>query len=220
MRLSKSLAFASMALLLFATRGFAQNAQPSDTSERGYVSVAAGAITNSPVQAVFFGEYAENVGRHAQAYVNLSYMDNMIPTTTRDAIDAAAVRYGALLGSTATFTSRDRGVSVTGGGKYIANSRGAVQPYIGGGAGVVSIKRTITDNRLGDVTQAVLTDFGAGTISLAGPDSATQPIGEIVGGVGFVSSHTIVDVGYKYRRVFGLDQYDFSQLTAGIGYKW
>jgi hypothetical protein len=107
------------------------------------------------------------------------------------------------------------------GGKYLVGS-GSFRPYVGGGAGVLSIRRTVTEVRQGNVTSAVFNDFSVGDRELASaPASLTKPMVEAIFGVGIVKGSTYLDVGYRYRRAFRLaEDLDFSQLGAGIGFKF
>ena len=215
----KSILLGLVLLLGFSAPSLCQSIS-TDQPQRGYVAVDAGAILRSPTKPVFAAEYGENMGQHALAYVNLAYYDNIIRPTTADALTSLGTGLTATTGSTFQFSGRDRGVAVTGGGKYLPKKTGVLRPYIGGGAGIISLRRTISERRLGNVTDAIFNDYGIGEADLTGPDSVTKPLGEIVGGIGFAAGPTYIEAGYRYRRVFGLDKYDFSQLTAGIGYRW
>jgi hypothetical protein len=227
MNFYRSIAVALLAVPMSALPAFSQSPTPQPTPLlRGYVAAFAGAVTGPPAEGSFAAEYGENMGQRAQAYVNLSYFDNIMPSATRDQLTAlgpaVTARTAALTPGSTTpyqFSGRDRGVSFTGGGKFLIPV-GAAHPYVGGGAGVIDVTRTITERHLGDVTQAVFNDYNIGDPELLDPKGATKPVVEIVAGIGFVFKHTYVDAGYRYRRVYGLDDYKFSQFTGGIGYKW
>ena len=107
------------------------------------------------------------------------------------------------------------------GGKYVFGS-GIVRPYVGAGLGTIHLKRTVVDARLGDVTQAVYNDFdlGDGDLSLS-VEGITRPLVEAAFGVGIGTGRTHFDIGYRYRSAFRTDsKLDFSQVTAGIGYRF
>lgn len=225
MHAGKSIVLVPVLLLAMSASALAQPGVPANPDDDGYVAAFAGAVSGPPTEPLFAVEYAENVGRRAQAYVSLGYVDNLMTEDTRDAV----MRLGAdwlapLTGvpqSQWSFSGRDRAITLTAGGKYIAGT-GSVRPYVGAGAGVINLKRTITEARLGEVTQAVFNDFGVGSpeLSLA-PRGTTRPLGEIVAGVGFAAGHTYVDVGYRYRRAFRFaEDLDFSQFSVGVGYRF
>ena len=112
-------------------------------------------------------------------------------------------------------------ITFTGGAKYLIG-QGTVRPYVGGGAGIVDLKRTITEARIGDVTAAVFNDFAVGQPDLSlESEGVTRPLIEATLGAGIFAGRTYVDLGYRYRRAFRLDPtLDFSQFTIGVGYKF
>lgn len=220
--LVKSLFVASLALATFATPAFCQQAPGTVTTApewRGYIAALAGAVSGPPSEAAFTVEYAENMRRDAQAYIALSYFDNLMRQETRTDLAAVAATLTSITGTSYRITGRDRGVAVTGGAKYVA-PLGIVRPYLGGGGGVINIRRTITDARLGDVKQAVFNDFLVGDAALTGIDSSTKPIAEVAAGLGFIFGHTYIDAAYRYRKVLGVSDLNFSQFSAGVGYKF
>ena len=106
------------------------------------------------------------------------------------------------------------------GAKYLLPGSGVIRPYAGGGAGVLNIRRAIRDPRLGDVTLAVLGDFGLGEADFTAV-SVTKPMLEAAAGVGIVAGQTYIDLGYRYRYAFFLNEgFEFGQLSAGIGLKF
>jgi opacity protein-like surface antigen len=157
--------------------------------------------------------------RDAQAYVSLSYFDNLMREQTRTDLAAVGASLTSITGTTWQLSGRDRGIAATGGAKYVA-PLGVFRPYAGGGGGLINIRRTITDARAGDVKQAVFNDFLVGDAELVGIESSTKPIGEIVAGVGLIFKHTYVDASYRYRKVFRVGDLDFSQFGVGVGYKF
>jgi len=218
----KSGSVALLAVVTFATPVFCQQAPGSigTTPEwRGYVEALAGAVSGPPSEAAFTVEYAENMRRDAQVYVAVSYFDNLMRQQTRTDLADLGAALTTVTGTRWLLTGRDRGVAATGGAKYVA-PLGMFRPYVGGGGGVINIKRTITDARAGDVKQAVFNDFLVGDAALVGIDSSTQPVAEFVGGVGLIFGHVYVDGAYRYKKVFRLTDLDFSQFSVGVGYKF
>jgi opacity protein-like surface antigen len=126
----------------------------------------------------------------------------------------------SVTGTPWSLKGRDRGVTLIGSGRYLLNTGGTIRPYVGGGAGVINLKRTIVDPRAGDVTTSILSEFNLGQQSIT-TKTLNRPIIEGALGVGFFGGPVYVDVGYRYRRAFHLDEsIDFSQALVGIGYKF
>ena len=216
--LVKSLSLALLAVGTFAAPALCQQASPPP-EWRGYVAALAGAVTGPPSQAAFTVEYAENMRRDAQAYVALSYFDDLMREQTRADLASVSATLTSLTGTQWQLTGRDRGIALTGGAKYVA-PLGVFRPYIGGGGGILNIRRTITDPRYGDVKQAVFNDFLIGDSALVGIGSSTKPVAEFVTGIGLAFGHTYVDGAYRYRKAFRVADLGFSQFSAGIGYKF
>jgi opacity protein-like surface antigen len=99
---------------------------------------------------------------------------------------------------------------------------GTVRPYVGAGLGTINLNRTVVEAPIGDVTRAVFNDYQLGEpeLSLA-TEGITRPIVEAAFGVGIGAGRTHFDVAYRYRRAFHMStSLDFSQVTAGIGYRF
>ena len=219
---AKSGSVALLAIVTFAAPAFCQQAPGSVGTTRewhGYVVALAGAVSGPPSEAAFTVEYAENMRRDAQAYVALSYFDNLMRQQTRTDLAAVGSTLTAITGTQWLLSGRDRGVAGTAGAKYVA-PLGIFRPYAGGGGGVINIKRTITDARAGDVKQAVFNDFLVGDAALVGIESSNKPIAEFVGGVGLILGDVYVDAAYRYRKVFRITDLNFSQFSAGAGFKF
>ncbi len=209
-------------LVLTATVVSAQTPQGREqsTDERSYVSVSGGAVA-SPAAAAFGVEYGDAATRNSQVYVALSYFENLMGQPLRDDLEVLGTDLSGLTGTTWSLSGRDRGVTLVGGGKYLFGS-GGFRPYVGGGAGVISLRRTVVEARLGDVRNAIFNDFSVGEpdLSLA-PASLTRPVVEAALGVGMISGRAYFDVGYRYRRAFRLgNTLDFSQISVGVGYSF
>jgi hypothetical protein len=187
---------------------------------RGYVSAHGGAVTGPPGPE-FAVEWGERISRNTQAYVTVSYFENLMNPDLQDELDTLETSLALVTGNPWAFSARDRGVSLIGGGKYLFGG-GNVRPYVGGGGGVISLRRTVTDVQFGDVRNAIFNDFGVGEADLSlAPASITKPLIEAAFGVAIVNGHAHFDIGYKYRRAYRLDTtLNFSQIGAGVGYRW
>jgi opacity protein-like surface antigen len=141
--------------------------------------------------------------------------------TMRDEVVTLGTRLSTLTATRWELAGRDRAVALTAGAKYLVGT-GTIRPYVGAGGGIINLKRTVTEARIGDVTTAVFNDFNIGVSDLSlATRGLTRPMGEALVGVGIVAGSTYVDVGYRYRKAFRLTSgLDFSQLSVGIGYKF
>ena len=194
---------------------------PNSPEPRWYIAAIGGAVSRPPTAPVFGVEIAEHFGRHAQAYVTFSYIENLMRETLRDDLDTTGTRLATLTGESWSLSGRDRGLALVAGGKYVFGS-GTFRPYVGAGAGVINLKRTVLETRIGDVTQAVYNDFELGDAELsATADGVNKPLIEFGFGVGIGSGHTHVDIGYRFRNVpRTATSLTFSQVSAGIGYRF
>lgn len=196
-------------------------AQPPEAGEsRNYASVSVGADFTPPdVTAAV--EYGERVTPNVQAYVTLTFFDNVIGEDLEDDLAGLSNALTAQTGRSWRFDGRDRGVGFVGGARYLARVSNSVRPYVGAGAGVLNVDRTISERTLGDVTMAVFGDYGIGSPDLA-LESQTGPLVELIAGITFVPRRRpYVDIGYRFRRAFGLgEDVSFSQVSAGIGYRF
>ena len=219
MKMVKSGVLAAAAVLAVSAPAWCQGSTaPGPADQHGYVSGLAGAVSGPPSTGTVAVEYAENMRPDTVAYVTVAYFNNLLRSDVRNDLAAAGAQLTAITGTPFVFSGRDEGVAFLGGAKYVLPFTW-VQPYIGGGAGAIRLNRTITEAHLGDVKQAVLNDFGIGGFQLL--DGVTKPIGEVAAGVSFALGHTYVDVAYRFRKVYQLDNtLDFSQFSGGIGYRF
>jgi len=207
------------ATLTVTAQAFAQGTE-AVPDEYGYVSAHAGAVAG-PTAPAFGVEYGEHITRSVQAYLALSYFENLMQQPLRDDLTTLGTSLSAVTGDPWQLSGRDRGVGFIAGGKYLFGG-GNVHPYVGGGGGIISLRREVTDANLGDVRNAVFNDFSVGEAALSlAPASLTRPLVEAAFGVGVVKGNAYFDIGYRYRRAFHLaNTLDFSELSGGVGYKF
>jgi opacity protein-like surface antigen len=215
-----------LALSVFcAAPAFAQNAPRTSVTAgpdpRGYVAAAVGAVTGPPTNGSFSVEYGEDLSRHVQAYATLAYLENVMPQQIQDDLVTIAARLAAQTATPWELRGRDRGIAFTAGAKYMFGGSG-VRPYLGGGAGVINLRRSITDVRLGEVATAIYNDYSVGDSDLSrSPDGVMRPLAEALAGVSVPAGPTVIDVGYRYRRVLHLNNgLQVSQVSVGIGYRF
>ena len=200
-----------------------QAAAPQPTQrDYGWVAFATGTTFGSETRtaAAFAGEYGEDVSPHVQVHVTVSYFDNLMRRELTDDLSALSAFLTSTTGVPWDLRGHDRGVTLIGGGRYIFSSQGTIRPYLGGGAGIINLKRRIVDPRGGDVTASVLKEFDIGSLAIT-TATLNRPLIEGGLGVGFFRGPVYVDVGYRYKRAFHLDEtFDFSQAVVGIGYRF
>jgi hypothetical protein len=182
-------------------------------------------MSGPPTEGVFSVEYGDDVDENAQAYIAVSYLENLMRQDLRDELTSLGVRLTGITGNRLEFSGRDRGIALTAGGKYVIGAvTNTFRPYVGAGGGIINVRRIITEARLGQVTTAVFNDFLVGDPALSvvsANEGITRPLAEAVAGIGITAGHTYVDVAYRFRRAFRLEpSLDFSQVTVGVGYRF
>jgi len=210
-------------VLATATLAGAQQARVATTGplDHGYMTGSAGA-SFSDSQAVTFGiEIGERINSRVQAYAAFQYFDDLFNNQAASDLNTLSSYLTTVTGDTWVLSGRDRGLAFSGGARYLLSRGPAFRPYIGAAPGVLNLRRTITEATLGDVSDPVLVVFGApdGFINSRQRETPRQ-VAELIAGVGFASGRTYVDVGYRYRKVFHVESFSFSQFTAGIGMRF
>ena len=164
-------------------------------------------------------EYGESLHPDVQAYAAFSYFDNLMTNASRERLDDLGEFMTVTTGLPWVFSGRDRAFAFSAGAKFLIPSSATVRPYIGGGAGLINLKRTIVDRHYGELTEEFLGQFPAGDgVFDAGELNATKPLGEGTVGVAIVAGRTYVDIGYRIRRVFhATEDLTFGQLALGVG---
>lgn len=223
MKLFESMAPAACLVVMLATPGFGQEA-PAQAPEpiHGYMIALGGASTGAQNTLVLGAEYGQQLGQNAQAYATFSYHDNLLQAADRDTLRSVSQAMTLTTGLPYQFSARDRALALTLGGKFLVPTGSAIRPYAGAGAGMINVKRTISEALRGDVTLPFYADLGSvGGIVDPGQTSTTRPLGELIAGVDVSAGRAYVDVGYRYRKVFHAGGgFDFSQFSVGVGMRF
>jgi hypothetical protein len=212
-------------MLLVAAPAFAQQRPaPAPRPLRGYLIGGGGASIGTTDTAVTLSaEIAENMTRNVQAYMSAGYYDNIMSDAAANQLAVVGNTLTALTGTPWVFSGRDKARSFTFGAKVLMPVTSSVHPYVGGGFGALNVRRTISEQSRGNVTQAYLASFGSpdAVIDPTNTDT-THPMGEVAAGVGAVIKRAYVDFGYRYRRAFhtGTQSFDISQVGASVGVKF
>jgi hypothetical protein len=209
-------------VLLTATAATAQGRPASGPLDRGFMTGSAGAVFADQRAATFGVEIGERLNDRTQAYVTFTYIDDLFSDRAADDLNDLAEALTFLSGQPWGFSGRDRGLAFSGGARYLLSRGPNVRPYVGGGPGVLNVRRTIIEQDLGDVSDPFFNTFGApdGLIDVT-KESTFKPMAEFIGGVGFGSGRAYVDAGYRFRKVFGAaESFTFSQFTVGVGMRF
>jgi opacity protein-like surface antigen len=190
--------------------------------ERGYMTGTAGAAFGDQQTATFGVELADHINRHVQAFVNFTYFDDLITDSAQSELDDLGATLTRLTGTPWEFAGHDRGLLFSGGAKYLFANGSNVRPYLGAAPGVLNLRRTIVESLRGDLSDEVLSVFGApGGVIDAEQSSTYKPTAEFLAGVGIAAGRTYVDVGYRYRHIFKTDDsFKFSQFSVGVGMRF
>jgi hypothetical protein len=223
MRAFRSVGLVVCVALTSASAAFAQQSVPHAPGlDQSYMMATAGASFGDQQAATFGVEFGEPITRHVHAYATFNYFDNLL----NEAAETDLANLGAALTRlTATpweLSGNDRGLSFSGGAKFVMANGSPVRPYVGGGPGVINIRRTVYESVRGEISDEVLAVFGApdGAID-AQKEGTFRPFAEVLAGVGVAAGRTYVDVGYRYRKAFKTSEpLTFSQFSVGVGMRF
>lgn len=181
-----------------------------------YLAALAGASFGPDRAPVFAAEFGERLHPDVRAYATISYFENLMDRSVQRELDQVSEDLGNLTGIPWALRGRDRGAAFVAGAKYLVPGR-TVRPYIGGGAGFINLKRTITDRDVNPVDPTVFSPFDIDHIDLS-TSAVTRPMAEATAGVAFFAGRTYVDIGYRFRRAFQMrDTLEFSQVGVMLG---
>ena len=217
-------AFAALILAGIAVPAAAQQApQRASSPLRGYLTAGGGTLLGLPQQSpTFSAEIAERVRPNVLVYLSANFYENVITDEALDDLEVAAGLLRSETGLPWEFTGRDKARSITLGAKYLVPTGTGVHPYVGGGFGVLNLRRTIVEQFRGDITETFFSEFGAPDGAVDPSQTNTnRPMGELAFGIGVAVKRAYVDVGYRYRRAFHtVNNLALSQINVGVGLKF
>jgi len=217
----KSFGLVPCLVVLSATVAFGQ-AQEDSRFKHGYMTAVAGTSFGDQQQALFGAEVGENLTTHVQAYANFTYFDNLITDSAQSYLANLSATLTRLTASSWNLTGNDRGLSFSGGAKYLMLPGSAIRPYVGAGPGLINIRRTIYETDLGEISNEVLAVFGApdGGINPE-KEGSFKPMVEFAAGAGIAAGRTFVDVGYRFNKIYKTaEPLSFSQFKVGVGMRF
>jgi len=186
------------------------------------MTAVAGTSFGDQQQALFGAEVGENLATHVQAYANFTYFDNLITDSAQSYLANLSATLTRLTASSWNLTGNDRGLSFSGGAKYLMLPGSAIRPYVGAGPGLINIRRTIYETDLGEISNEVLAVFGApdGGINPE-KEGSFKPMVEFAAGAGIAAGRTFVDVGYRFNKIYKTaEPLSFSQFKVGVGMRF
>jgi hypothetical protein len=219
----KSFGLVCCVVLMSANVAFAQTpGSQAPPLQRGFMTATAGASFADQRTPTFGVDLGEHINPHVQAYASFTYFDDLISDDAQGDLDNLAAMLTRLTATSWAFTGHDRGLAFSGGAKYVFANGSSIRPYVGGGPGVLNLRRTIIETDLGDISDEVLSVFGAqGGLIDAAKESTFKPTVEFLAGVGIAAGRTYVDVGYRFRNVFKSEEpFRFSQFNVGVGMRF
>jgi len=217
----KSFGLVPCLVVLSATVAFGQ-AQEDPRFQHGYMTAVAGTSFGDQQQALFGAEVGENLTTHVQAYANFTYFDNLITDSAQSYLANLSATLTRLTASSWNLTGNDRGLSFSGGAKYLMLPGSAIRPYVGAGPGLINIRLTIYETDLGEISNEVLAVFGApdGGINPE-KEGSFKPMVEFAAGAGIAAGRTFVDVGYRFNKIYKTaEPLSFSQFKVGVGMRF
>jgi hypothetical protein len=215
----RSFSLVPCVLLMTAGVALSQTRQAAPPPDGAYMTGFTGLSVSDQIAPVFGIEIGEHVSPRVQAYATFTYFDNLFNDDARRDLDLLETQLSAVTGATWEFEGRDRGLAFSGGAKYLLSDEGNVRPYIGGGPGVLNLRRSITERDLGEMSDAILAVFGApdGAIDPT-QESTFKPMVEGIVGVGVTKGRAYFDVGYRFRKVFrSRESFIFHQVAVAVG---
>lgn len=223
MKRMKSMLLAACVLVAPAAPALSQEpSAPESGLQRGYVTAVGGAAFSVENTPTFGVEYGDTLHRNVQAYATFSYFDNLMNETARNRLN----QLGQLLTiATVTpwdFHGRDRAFAFSAGAKFLVPASATFRPYVGAGAGLMNLARTLSEHTRGEITQSLIDGFTvADGMFDAGAINATFPLGEASVGAVILAGRTYVDIGYRYRTTFhASNPLRFGQFGVGVGVKF
>src|SRR5262245_30210209 len=137
----RSIAFSPL-LLMLATPAFSQTQEHLEPVDRYVAGFGGLASVDSITTNTLAGEYGEVIRPWIFAFVNYAYYNNLMTDEMRNNLVLASNDFAAKTGIVRQFTGRDRGLSLIFGAKVMPWGN-TFRPYVGGGAGVLQLRRTI-----------------------------------------------------------------------------
>lgn len=183
---------------------------------RGAVVGLGGVTFGTETAAQFGGHVVGDVTDNVQVYGSLVRMQNVLPRYVQEDLDDASALLTALTGVRWDFSAKAPAVVGSGGVRLFAKTD-QVRPYVLGGLGFAKVNGTIREIDFGDITDELIAD---GYLD-RGDVEATKFLWEVGGGIEVPAGPLLVDVGYRFRKLTGVDEgFNISSLGFGLGVRF
>jgi opacity protein-like surface antigen len=204
-----------------ASIGVAQ-AQIAPPPDKGYAEVVAQSAFGNVTSQSFGGEFGFTVLTQMQVFVEAGNVSNVAGTD----ISTSAQKIAGAISQVQTnvgYTVKQPVAFGVAGIKFLVPATGSLKPYImlGGGAARVSQKATFTvagTDVTGSLSQP---QYGSITLGTDLTGSYTKAMLSIGGGVMWsVWKQMVIDVQYRYGRVFSDDGININRAGIGLGVRF
>ena len=188
-------------------------APPSSSTQKGYVEAVAQAAFGNVTSQSFGGEFGFNLQPSLQIFAEGGFVHDTAPASLGASAQQIGVGIANVAGS-ADYTVKQPVTFGAAGLKYIVPTGNKYQPYAMLGGGAAQVKRDVTFTTSGgDINQFVT----------VGTDlSGTETKGMVTAGVGVAVplGVLIIDLQYRYGRVFTSDGLNINRAGIGIGVRF
>ncbi len=179
-----------------------------------------GGVTSGETEtgSVVGGEIAVAVHPNVTIYGAAGWLENVLPKSVQRSLDESAERLTRFTDSPFAFDGTASTLHGSGGVRIQA-AAGAVRPYAAFGAGLGYVRVKVVDPRIGELPSAGITDDTRLEDWWGDEDDfrGTKPLVEAGGGIAVFLGRVYVDVGYRFTKIFELNDLQFSRVHGGIG---
>lgn len=202
--------------LALSAPAFAQTpgASAATSPQKGYAEVVAQSAFGNVTSQSFGGEVGFNLQPEVQVFVDAGIVRDAAPTSL--GVDAQRIAVGiANVAGSSDFHVKEPVTFGVVGVKYLVPTGNKYSPYVMAGGGFAQVKRDVTFTTSGgDLTQFV---------TLGSDLSGTETKGMVSAGIGIqvpFGSALVVDLQYRYGRVFTSDGLNINRAGIGVGIRF
>lgn len=210
--------FAILVVGTLALSGAAYAQAPAAAPSKGYIEAVAQSAFGNVTSQSYGAEAGVTVTPSLQVFGEFGKVINAAPSSLGS--DAQKIA-GGVGGSFAVASAKEPITFGVFGVRYRIPSSGKVQPYVALGGGAAQVKKEVQFSNAGTDVTANVAQFGVilGTDLSGSETKAMLSVG--AGIVWPVWQHVILDLGYRYGRVFTSDAgTNVSRAGAGIGIRF